>query len=54
MENKEAEELRTELAKNIQEEIERLIYPNPNCDFEHTWNCAIEKAAECCNGFGAE
>ena len=53
MENKEAEELRTEIASNIKEEIERLVYEDPSCDFEHIWNTAIDKASECCDGYGA-
>jgi len=51
MENKEANDLRDELVKNIGEEILGLIYQEPKCDFEHAWNCAIDKAHGCLNGY---
>ncbi len=54
MEREEAEELRKELTTNIQDEIGTLMYKEPKCDFEHIWNSAIDKAQDCCNGYGAE
>ena len=50
METKEKEEL----IEGIQEEIERLIYEEPKCDFEHIWNQAIVSASDCCNGYSQE
>jgi len=32
-------------------EIDKLMYTPPKCDFEHAWNCALDKADECFNGF---
>lgn len=40
------------ISKNIKREIESLVYNDPKCDFEHAWNCALDKAAECCDGYG--
>jgi len=38
-------------AENIKKEIEFLMYDHPSNDFEHVWNCAIDKATECCDGY---
>lgn len=51
MENKEANELRNNLVEKIGDEILELMYKEPKCDFEHTWNCAIDKAHDCLNGW---
>ena len=40
-----------ETIEAIQGEIERLIYEEPKCDFEHIWNTAIDKVTECFNGY---
>lgn len=34
------------VSKFIEKEIERLIYHNPKCDFEHIWNQAINSCAD--------
>ena len=51
MDNKEVNELRDNLVENIGKEILDLIYKEPKCDFEHAWNCAIDKAHDCLNGY---
>jgi len=38
----------------VRKEIEDLMYENPKTDFEHIWNCALDKADECFNGFEEE
>lgn len=32
-------------------ELEELMYSKPKCDFEHTWNCALDKAIELVESF---
>ena len=51
MKDEEANELRDNLVENIGKEILDLMYKEPKCDFEHTWNCAIDKAHDCLNGY---
>lgn len=51
MADKEERKIMARTAKNIQREMEDLIYNPPKCDFEHAWNSAIDKASECCNGY---
>jgi len=45
---------REEMAKGVKEEIQELMYKEPKCSFEHAWNCAIEQAANCLNGYDRE
>lgn len=42
---------RHSLMKIVEGQIDNLIYEEPKCDFEHTWNCAIEKANEVVQSF---
>lgn len=51
MENKKTNELRDNLIEKIGDEILELMYKEPKCDFEHTWNCAIDKAHDCLSGW---
>jgi len=39
---------------DLRNEVGDLVYGEPQCDFEHAWNCAIDKADECFNGWGEE
>ena len=41
----------SEQREQIRKEIEDLMYKNPKCDFEHIWNCALDKADEVFNGW---
>ena len=40
-----------ERMENIDNEIEDLKYSKPKCDFEHIWNCALEKSQDCLLGY---
>lgn len=51
MEDKEANELRDNLVDKIGDEILELMYKEPKCDFEHAWNCGVNAAHDCLNGW---
>ena len=34
------------LLNALEKEIDGLMYDKPKCDFEHIWNCAIDKASD--------
>lgn len=44
-------ESKDKILKIIESEIEGLIYKKPKCDFEHIWNCAIDKSLEVVESF---
>ncbi len=44
-------DLRAKIAENIEKDIAGLKYDHPANNFEHIWNCAIDKAEDCCNGY---
>lgn len=35
----------------VKKEIEDLMYLEPKCDFEHAWNCGVNAAHDCLNGY---
>jgi len=37
--------------ETLRQEIEQLAYLKPRCDFEHAWNCALDKVDDCFNGW---
>lgn len=40
--------------EDILNEMSSLMYVEPKCDFEHAWNCAIDKAQEIIETGGKE
>jgi len=40
--------------EDVISEMEALMYNKPECDFEHIWNCAIDKCTEIIETSGEE
>ncbi|KKK53189.1 hypothetical protein LCGC14_3097280 [marine sediment metagenome] len=40
--------------EDIIQEMEDLMYKEPKCDFEHIWNCTIDKCTEIIETGGKE